>query len=432
MIGLVYMRNFRRVSKRSKSKKKRGVSSKSLFVLVGVILTLVTLIVFVWGYSKYRSRVNSYNTYQPVFAPGDLEKKYYELNWEQSFNALFVGSDVQSSGHVRSDMIILVHYDLYDRLFRIVNIPTDVLCYSPTFEGYYSLDKLWSLGQLTTPVSSFKVTKEAIEYNYGLLFDAYVVADKSVAQAFFDILGNIGVQNEQETKDLGVDGIQSVIFDNGELTLSPSELLAFLSVDDDSIQLQSQRKYSSLSSLVKLIDYAQLYRFADLLVNEGDFFFYSNLSSGSVKELVKFVLQYKDASFKGYFFPENGLKLSPEYENQKILDVDISDEFISSVFNNPEVEREQARIEIHNSTSISGLAGKYSRIIQNWGGDVIRVTNVESNYEKSVVFVKDVDSFSNTLDNIQKTIPGILIVNDDPGVLYTGDMIVVLGNEFVN
>jgi len=107
------------------------------------------------------------------------------------------------------------------------------------------------------------------------------------------------------------------------------------------------------------------------------------------------------------------------------------DEVLKDFTGDVRMDREQARVEIFNGSSVNGLGNRYRRWIDHIGGDVIRVENAPGVWETSVIYVTDLEEFEYTVGNIVSLwTDGVEIIEGRPDFVTTGDVIVVLGIDF--
>ncbi len=141
-------------------------------------------------------------------------------------------------------------------------------------------------------------------------------------------------------------------------------------------------------------------------------------------------------------------------KSDQIYSVTVSDELLDEVVNNRgdvvslvtegavdesledhlvdlAVEREQARVEIFNGSRVNGLGARYRRWIDNLGADVIRVQNAPGEWEKTTVYITDIEEFPYTLEKVTGLWgEDVKVIEERPDFITTGDIIIVLGLDF--
>jgi hypothetical protein len=159
--------------------------------------------------------------------------------------------------------------------------------------------------------------------------------------------------------------------------------------------------------------------------------------------------QDPDLSAKSYFakmlFRQNNLKsnlttfdlirlsffsITVDSQNisQETLGVqdDKSEDIIAKWFIDPEIEKEQVRVEIVNTTDVSGLGAWYADIITNAGGNVVLVHSAREELDKSVIHYED-ESY--TKDKISR----LLKIPAEKKVLNSvSDIVIKLGKDVID
>jgi hypothetical protein len=111
--------------------------------------------------------------------------------------------------------------------------------------------------------------------------------------------------------------------------------------------------------------------------------------------------------------------------------LDQLDQDIKKVFIDERVGKEQARVEVFNSTSVKGLASSKARWLRNIGVDVIRVGDSATNLEKTTIYTREEGVYTYTIDAIKRSFNEDVEVMEGelPNLVSTGDVIVVLGEN---
>lgn len=86
----------------------------------------------------------------------------------------------------------------------------------------------------------------------------------------------------------------------------------------------------------------------------------------------------------------SGENISKESVSAKSED---SGKIISSWFLDPEIVEEEIKIEIVNTTGVSGLGQKFAELITNAGGSVVLVHSSQEELDKSIIYFEN-DSYS--------------------------------------
>ncbi len=95
------------------------------------------------------------------------------------------------------------------------------------------------------------------------------------------------------------------------------------------------------------------------------------------------------------------------------------------------VRSEQAKVEIFNGSTKSGLAGQYRGYVQKSCCFVIRVDNAKDNVSKSKIYTSDLEKFGDTVNFLDDYFSEIDwdIVEGRPEFLTTGDVVMLIGSD---
>lgn len=406
----------------------KGKLRKIVFFCIMLIMTLGIISgVYIWGKKRYESYIIFFSEFRPAFAPGDNRQEYVDLNFNTSFNLLFVGLDIGKSGHIKADAAFLIHFDSTKQVFQIIALPCKSFYFVSEVEDYYQLDNVYAFGQLETPSSGMDIMRTTLEDNLALSIDGYLAMDIEMLKTVLKGLNNIVIQNEHNFTDneLAGMGLRND-FAKGKIRLSSDDALGYIMADEGGFLAQSQRHYTLLNSLGLMLDRQLIFRILGHLKDYKGLF--SNISSESLKNLINFGIENKDNII--FHFP--GLLAEDRAVNEKIVPVFSTmkfDQRISEIFVNQDVKLEQARIEIYNGTSSNGLAGKYSRYITNFGGDITRISSKSGEYDDTLIFTGTPEKYENTLRNLQLIFRNSKIIENYPDFSVTGDIIIIIGKD---
>lgn len=137
----------------------------------------------------------------------------------------------------------------------------------------------------------------------------------------------------------------------------------------------------------------------------------------------------------------------------KLININEFDKALSShyqVLRSRIVEKEQAKVEVYNSSAISGFAGEVGRRIQNTGVKLLRSGNSPMEYNQTTIYVSNLEKYPNSLSIVKaqldrailgatalgtdskSTFKGeIRILQGRPDFLTTGDIVVIIGSDVV-
>lgn len=95
-----------------------------------------------------------------------------------------------------------------------------------------------------------------------------------------------------------------------------------------------------------------------------------------------------------------------------------------------EVEKERVRVEVYNGSKGSGRAGIYARKLLNNGCDVVRFGNAPSSFEKTQVYISDMEGFKSSFDIVNEVLMGRFeVISERPSFMTTGDIVILIGED---
>jgi hypothetical protein len=95
-----------------------------------------------------------------------------------------------------------------------------------------------------------------------------------------------------------------------------------------------------------------------------------------------------------------------------------------------ELEKERVRVEVYNGSGVSGAARQFGRKVENSGCNVVRYENAPKTTEKTIVYVPNLESFTNSFEIVKETLSGRYeLVEGRPSFMTTGDIVIVLGED---
>lgn len=113
-----------------------------------------------------------------------------------------------------------------------------------------------------------------------------------------------------------------------------------------------------------------------------------------------------------------------EVENVSIDDVELS-KIVSSWFLDPEIVKEQVKVEVVNTTEISGLGNKVANIITNAGGNVVLVNSSQEDLGDSIIYYSS-DSY--TVEKISRLLG---IKKEKKELNSVSDIVIRIGKDRV-
>ncbi len=187
------------------------------------------------------------------------------------------------------------------------------------------------------------------------------------------------------------------------------------------------------------VDINKLFRkntqITDLFLNDKLGLYYADMVSNlNYKELLQKWFELKQIAKKTQI-----IKIENDYLVEELIStgefvyklntskIDSTINSNSAVFFDKQVKKEQARVEVYNAGSSSGMASLYSRILTNLGFNVIRYGNCPVSYDKTTIFVSDKEKFAQSLNIVRSLfIIDVVIVEERPDFMNTGDIVIII------
>ncbi|MCL6096149.1 MAG: LytR C-terminal domain-containing protein [Patescibacteria group bacterium] len=176
-----------------------------------------------------------------------------------------------------------------------------------------------------------------------------------------------------------------------------------------------------------------LYRFLEIPIDariKADFI---NTSENASTLLTSLLFKYKNIKSdinvidiaKLYLFTKT---VSPDQIYQKRISVlsneSASDKISSSLFSDEKITEENIRVEIVNASGVSGAGGRFARLINNMGGNVVFVSTALNNAKKSSILYSGKRTY--TLDRLEKLLEFSVEKNSEK---FIGDVIIRIGED---
>jgi len=357
----------------------------------------------------------------------DDEKELTEWRAEDRLNILLVGIDKREGEFGYIDAVQILVIDPIDKSVGIFNINPDVSVYISNIRKYTEIRNVYNQGVLESKEIPIYLLTKSVENLVSVKIHRYIILDEDSMIKLTELIGGIYVNNPYDVKD------KDVVLKNGEFKLEKGnfrlrsdQFLAYLRTDDDSIDNKLNRQIIGTEGLLKkLTSYSIFLKSIKILENISDILT-TNLSKNEIVRLLLVISkcgEIKSSFMGGNTIQSNGENFLPIY--------DILDKEIQKVFADKSVGKEQARVEVFNSTDIKGLANFRARWLRNIGIDVIRIGDAAQAFDKTTVYTREEDKYNDTLNSIKRSFGEEIEIRDGemPDWFCTGDVIIILGNN---
>lgn len=262
--------------------------------------------------------------------------------------------------------------------------------YSNSFEQPVSVENLLYMASTINPENTYQFVINQISSVVGMIFDSYVFLPTDKASEITSQCKYDSSQGVQYIDDC-LDGVGNPFND-----INPEKLNIFIS------SLHTNLDYKQLMQLknrISTIDFVG----GNVFDLSGDnYVTQSTLPSDQSVVVSKLVVGSID----------NILAENIEIVSSKSL------------------QKELVKVEVYNGSGMPKYAVKYSRYINNMGCNVVRYGNADKEYDQTTIYIVDPVRFENSLTVVNAILgKDVVIINERPSFLTTGDIIIVLGKN---
>lgn len=414
-----------------KKQKKGGLETnetitrlKKLGILLLVMLTTTGIIYWV-VLSLYRV-----NTLRLQTAYGDSPREGLEWDGKRRLYILLVGLDRREDEFGYVDAASILMMDPTTNTVGIFNVNVDTAIYLPVHGKYESIRNLYNLMLLTNEDIPIRGTMNGVGSLLSLPIDRYILMDEEGMTDIVNSLGGVYINNEYDfqDKDLYKDGLYFHL-SRGNFKLGGSDLVRFVSADDDGSAFKFNRHTAAIEGIIKKTSsIVSIIKFPWIAKSlEKDI--YTDFSKKEVVKLAQAFLSIKEVK-NGSMRATSVRAVEKGGEIVKLPVYEDLDKLLGEVFIDKDIIKEQARVEIYNSTSSLGLANLRARYLKNIGIDVIRTGDSPEPLDTTTIYTKDAKRFTHTIDTIERMFSEeVAVKEEEVSFVHTGDIVVIIGKN---
>jgi anionic cell wall polymer biosynthesis LytR-Cps2A-Psr (LCP) family protein len=407
-----------------KEKRKKLFIPKNLFLFLFLIF-LFALVVYwagssIVGFWKMDLRL-AYRDER------DEERAVWEGN--DRITIFIFGLDRREGEYAFVDFFSILMIDPGSKSLGLFNVNTDI---AVSHNGSkVRIRNLYNTAILEAGEAPVRVVSSEVENLLSVKMNNYVVLDEEGVARISETLGGVYIENDSDftDEDIPADG-GSFTLETGSRRLNGTVFLDFLRADDDGVDFKLHRQLSGLEGILKRsVSYIAFLRMPKL-VKVFDEEIRTDLKKD---ELIQIALSVSKAEqVIGGYTRSASLEKQSDLRGYDIYypTIDQLDNDIQEVFLDSRVGKEQARVEVFNSTGIKGLASSRARWLQNTGVDVIRVGDCAKVFEKTTVYIRE-GEYPYTVNAIKSAFEEEVDVleGEVPDIVCTGDIMVILGKN---
>lgn len=389
-----------------------------IILVVAIVVAVIWLIVYlIWSYSSVK-----------ISTLGENDKLY---DWDQKSRiniAIIVADEERSLYFV--DYLSLLQIDKYNNSIKILDInPKFAPSYLSTeeytlYQNYFAIKQ--SLGQEIN-MNDYLAQIEKIA---GTSVEGYVFVTIDGFEKLFDNNKKIKVSAPSDLVDPDLPEYFSIEKQN-KIELG-KDFMYFMASDENGYKDKMSRQLSGARAFFEQVN---LFNLAFKIIKEPNNVSQNIRSNLNKKDLIKIAYTLK---YKKYEYSADFIEYHPGYvvdssfgEVWRIVYETVNSNLIN-FYTNPKAKIEQARIDVLNGTSTSGMASVRSRWLTVRGLRITLTGNSLNSPDISQIYVENPELYPNTLYEIQETLYGDseIIPAKYPGQ-SVGEIVVVLGKSEV-
>ncbi|MBN1618557.1 LytR C-terminal domain-containing protein [Candidatus Dojkabacteria bacterium] len=391
----------KRVSDKKLEKKKNPISVTRILSVFAIFTAVFIVLLIVKSFYERIKKLDDIEVSHidvQGFKDSDKNSKYDST---KPFSLLIVYEE--SFDYPRTiDGFLIANFDPESSSVTLITIPSSLYMYISEYDEYTEcssdvdlvrIKDLMMVGDLETPRRSLSFSFYQLEELIGYSFDGVVIVDKDFVSRF-------------ESKNTDIDDASEV---------------------SGSYEEWSEKWFEYWYSLFNEINVFSLSNNASAISG-----IQSNMSAADLYKFAKKIQSIKDENLKKVVFSDDLLQEVVNEKGEMVNYVSLSavDDLFTDVSVDIQMDKEQARIEVFNATSVDGLGSRYARLIDHMGGDVIRIDNAGDDIGKTVIYTTDKEKFYYSIEKIKSLWEhDIVVIEGRPDFITTGDIIVVLGSD---
>lgn len=437
----------RRKTNQGENKKPKYFFQKKGWRITFLILLVILIVAgsyFAYLYASGRKVFDPNNlTGSPFFARGNN----FELRGEGDgrINILFMG--MGGSGHPGgqlTDSVMVLSINPVDKTMAMLSIPRDLYVPVPNSKNYVKINEIYSIGEQNKKGDGPALAKETVSKILDLPIHYYVTADFYGFKKFINQLGGIDVYVDKNLSDpfypdQNMKGYDPFYIKAGQKHLDGETALKYArsreTTSDFDRALRQQKVLAAVREKTMSLGFlANPKKISDLVNIIGDHVrtdFTPNETYAMAKmmkdvdtsKIISKVLtngpdgELIDSSSNGTY------TLRPKGGNW-----DIVQRVAHELFTDPDLVKEDARIEVLNGSSKAGLGSQLADVLKSYSYKVVNIDTAKSKYPKTVIYDYSNGSKSITLKFLAKRLSADVIKKTPTG--NDVDISIIVGEDY--
>jgi len=393
------------------AKRKRVVLLISTIFFLALILSLIIFINTKYNQIAFQSFSGNQESSVNIYA-------------NKNQNILFVNFKRSIDGSNQfAEFITLISYN------KITN-NLNTLAIEPKLLAYYK-GKAYTLETLINNINENAETKSTkfiaiIEDIMGIRIDAYLFSDNQLYGEFIKAK-NFSLQLNESFKT------SNKFYKSGD-SIFGDDLLIYLNINDSEEELKSYLLRNNIFVTNILQNNRNIFFSLGSFIDSSIFTstFKTNLSKDNAMRFYSDIFYNSNLPItREYISLRDGYMINTAFGEALVVNQIDIERKVQNLFRDLDVVKEQARIEVLNGSSVSGLASVVKKIIQNSGGNVVNSGNYPVSEAETTLYIIDsnIANYSNTVAFIKSLYPNLKIADNVYKYNKLGNLILVLGNN---
>lgn len=443
-------KDFKKIDRpNSKSVKKRRIFLFSILVLV--------LMAFIFGGKIFGALssmiVSNKGSISPILNSLKINPDSLKGEGDGRVNILVIGIGGSSHrGGMLADSIMVLSIDPVNKEIAYISIPRDLKVPIPKpFGGYDKINAVHSYGEQNKDSKNNKnningpeLLKQAVSTIFDIPIHYFVRVDFQGFKKIVDAFGGVTVNVEKDLNDpfypdAEMEGYDPLYVKAGTVKMDGNLALKYARSRETTSDFDRAKRQQKILQALKDKALALNFLTNPKKINQIIFAIGEHIKTDmQIKEMERFAKIIRDIDGKAivsYVLDnsatglltndnEGGYYLIPRDSNWKSIQKKVHE-----IFSDPYLRSENARIEVINGTTTSGLAAKIETELIKYGYNVVKTSTAVSGSSMSKIVVSNQNQFKFTLNYLKKRY-NISQISEDNLMGDEIDVKLTIGNDY--
>lgn len=399
-----------------------------------IIIILLILSTAVCSVHFYRI-ADAWIKFQPEKFEQEGMVSSYKWNGKDKLTILIVGTDQVTEDHVFIDALGIYSIDPINNAIAVFMINPDLKVYMSAIGKDINFRTM--LHDKNIEGDKINILKNAVSTLLAVKVDKYVVIEKSAAIKLLTELNPIKVSIAATVNDKDITrltGGQEISWEAGsDKLIWGSELIPFMASDNNGRDDQLLRQQNVIVALPYYQNSVRTFVKLPEIINLVAESIFTDLEKQEILTISQALLNTKEKEIKKGYTRQSSYNKTKSISFYDVFTPDLTqiDKDINNIFFDMQIFKEQAKIEILNSSQIRGLANNRARWIVNTGGRVVKVGNGFSAAEITKIYCAEPGKYPYTILELSRIFNNKAeFVNSKFPNRHVGDIVVELGDLY--